>query len=86
MTVKLKVPQFKTEDQEREYWARMDLTQYFSSTDWEAVSFPNLRPTSRPISLRLPEAMFLRLKEKSNELSIPYQSSIKQYIAEGINH
>ena len=86
MKTKLKIPRFKTEDQEREFWARMDLTQYFNSADWKTVSFPNLKPTSRPISLRLPEAMFLRLKEKANELSIPYQSLIKQYIVEGIKH
>ena len=86
MKSKLKIPKFPTEDQEREYWAKMDLTQYFNSEDWEAVSFPNLTPTSRPISLRLPEAMFLRLKEKANDLSIPYQSLIKKYIAEGIKY
>ena len=86
MKTKLKIPKFRTEDQEREYWAKMDLTQYFNSEDWEAVTFPNLKPTSRPISLRLPEAMFLRLKEKANELSMPYQSLIKKYIAEGIRY
>ena len=86
MKSKLKIPKFQTEEKEREYWAKMDLTQYFNSQDWETVSFPNLKPTSRPISLRLPEAMFLRLKEKANELSIPYQSLIKRYIADGIKH
>ena len=86
MKSRLKIPKFQTEEKEREYWDRMDLTQYFNSQDWETVSFPNLKPTSRPISLRLPEAMFLRLKEKANELSIPYQSLIKRYIADGIKH
>ena len=45
---------------------------------------PNLKPTSRAIFLRLPEPMILRLKEQANERHIPYQSLIKQYIAEGL--
>ncbi len=82
----MKVPKFKNEDEERSFWNKMDLAQYFKMDDWESVSFPNLKPTSRPISIRLPEAMFLRLKEQANELHIPYQSLIKQYIAKGIKH
>jgi len=47
-------------------------------------SFPNLKPSSRAISLRLPEPMIVRLKEQANERRVPYQSLIKQYIAEGL--
>lgn len=80
----LKLPKFKSEAEERKFWDRIDLTDYLSSEDLQAVSFPNLKPTSRPISIRISEAMLMRLKEEANELHIPYQSLIKQYIAEGI--
>ena len=80
----LKLPTFKTEDAERNFWANIDLADYFESKDFQAVSFPNLKPTSRAISLRLPEPMILRLKEQANERHIPYQSLIKQYITAGL--
>lgn len=80
----LKIPKFKNEDEERNFWNQIDLADYFSSEDLQSVSFPNLKPTSRAISIRLPEALLLRLKEEANEKNIPYQSLIKQYIAEGI--
>lgn len=80
----LKIPTFRTEDEERDFWAKIDLADYFESKDFQAVSFPNLKPSSRPISIRLSEPMILRLKEQANERHIPYQSLIKQYIAEGL--
>ena len=80
----LKLPKFRTENEERDFWAKIDLADYFESKDFQAVSFPNLKPTSRPISLRLPEPMILRLKERANERHVPYQSLIKQYIAEAL--
>jgi predicted DNA binding CopG/RHH family protein len=80
----LKLPRFKTEDAERDFWSRIDLADYFERKDFQAVSFPNLKPSSRPISLRLPEPMILRLKERANERRVPYQSLIKQYLAEAL--
>ena len=80
----LKLPKFKTEDAERDFWAKIDLADYFESKDFQAVSFPNLKPTSRAISIRLSEPMILRLKERANERHVPYQALIKQYIAEGL--
>ena len=80
----LKIPKFKNEDEERNFWSQIDLVDYFHSEDLQAVSFPNLKPTSRAISIRLPEVLLLRLKEEANEKNIPYQSLIKQYLAEGI--
>ncbi len=85
MKKKIKLRKFKNEDEERKFWSRIDLADYFESKDLRSVSFPNLKPTSRAISLRLPEPMLIRLKEQANELDIPYQSLIKQYIAKGIN-
>lgn len=80
----LNIPKFNTEEEERAFWSKVDLADYFESKELQSVSFPNLKPTSRSISIRLPEAMLLRLKEKAHELHIPYQSLIKQYIARGI--
>ena len=73
------VPKFKNEDEEREFWAHIDLADYFEAKDLRPVSFPNLKPSSRAISIRLPEAMLMRLKEQTNELQVPYQALIKQW-------
>jgi predicted DNA binding CopG/RHH family protein len=84
MNKPLKLPKFKNEDEEREFWAKIDLSDYFVSSDFEKVSFPNLKPTTRSISIRIPEYIINRLKEKANEINIPYQSLIKGYIKEGL--
>lgn len=84
MKKQLKVPQFKNEDQERDYWSKIDLTEYFDSQDFERASFPNLKPSTRPISLRMPEFMINRVKERANEMNVPYQSLMKRYIMEGV--
>ncbi len=84
MKKKRKIPQFKSEDAEREFWSKHDLTEFFEAKDFVRVSFPNLKPTSRAISIRLPEYLLVNLKERSNELHVPYQSLLKKYIAEGI--
>lgn len=76
----LKLPKFKNEDEERDFWAKLDLSEYYEPSDLERVSFPNLKPTSRSISIRLPEWLLNHLKEKANEINIPYQSLIKTYI------
>lgn len=84
MKKKLKLPKFKSEHAERKFWSRMDLAAYFRSADFESVSFPNLKPSSRSIALRIPEYLIMRLKERANELNVPYQSLMKEYIARGV--
>lgn len=84
MKKKLKLPKFKNEDEERDFWAKLDLSEYYEISDLEPVSFPNLKPTSRSISIRIPEYLLNRIKEKANEINIPYQSLIKEYIKKGI--
>lgn len=84
MKKQLKLPKFKNEDEERDFWAKIDLADYFEPKDFKRVYFPNLKPTSRSISIRIPEYILMRLKEKANALNIPYQSLIKQYIAKGV--
>lgn len=80
----LKIPKFKNEDEEAEFWSSLDLSEYLEPSDFERVSFPNLKPTTKPISIRIPEYLLNRIKEKANEINIPYQSLIKQYIKKGI--
>ena len=80
----IKLRKFKNEADERSFWNKIDLAEYFESKDLRSVSFPDLKPSSRPVSIRLPEPMFIRLKEQANALHIPYQSLIKQYLAKGI--
>lgn len=80
----LPIKKFKNEDQERAFWSKLDLSDYFEAKDFESVSFPNLKPSSRSISIRMPEYILVRLKEQANALNVPYQSLMKQYIAQGI--
>lgn len=84
MKKRLNIPIFKDEDEERKFWYKLDLSEYFEPSDFVPVSFPNLKPTSRPISIRIPEFLINRVKEKANELNIPYQSLIKTYIQKGV--
>mgnify|MGYP001614208643 FL=1 len=84
MKKNLKIPKFKNEDQERVFWSKINLSKYFKADDFLSVSFPNLKPTSRPISIRIPEYLLIRIKEKANEINIPYQSLIKEYIKRGV--
>jgi predicted DNA binding CopG/RHH family protein len=76
------IPAFSSEEQERSFWALQDSTDY---VDWEKSqrrTFSNLRPTLRTISLRLPESMIRQLKALANKRDIPYQSLLKQFLAE----
>lgn len=79
----LKVPTFKNEDEERKFWYKLDLSEYYDAEDLVPVSFPNLKPTTRPISIRVPEYLLNHVKEKANALNIPYQSLIKIWIQKG---
>ena len=80
----LRIPKFKNENQERRFWSKIKLSEYFEPINFGPISLPDLKPSSRSISLRLPEYILIRLKEKANELNIPYQTLIKQYIAKGV--
>jgi len=84
MRKRLKLRKFKNEDQERGYWAQVDLSDYFEGEDFKPVSFPNLKPTSTSISLRIPNYILVRLKERANALNVPYQTLMKQYISKGV--
>jgi predicted DNA binding CopG/RHH family protein len=79
---KKKIPDFSSEQQERDFWARQDSTQFI---DWSAAAkrrFPNLKPSLRTIPLRLPASMIEDLKILANQRDVPYQSLLKIYLAE----
>ena len=84
MKKQLKLPKFKNEDEERKFWAKINLADYFNSTDFEQASFPNLKPTTRSISIRIPVYILNRVKEKANALNVPYQSLIKGYLNQAL--
>ena len=81
MQKKLNLPEFANEDEEREFWANVDLGDYLEAEDFESVAFPNLKPTTRPVSIRFPEYVIDAVKEKANEMGVPYQALIKETIA-----
>jgi predicted DNA binding CopG/RHH family protein len=81
-----KVPKFKNEDEEREFWANHSPLDYFDLSKVKKVEFPNLKPTLRSISLRLPEGMISTLKTMANSYDVPYQSLIKILLVRGIEN
>jgi predicted DNA binding CopG/RHH family protein len=78
------IPKFESEDQEREFWADHDSTDYIDWSQARPTTFPQLKPTTRTISLRLPEALLENLKILANQRDVPYQSLLKIYLAERI--
>lgn len=77
-----KIPDFGSEDAEREFWARADSTDY---VDWKSARpavFSELKPSLKTISIRIPETMLMRLRAMANERDVPYQSLIKIILAE----
>lgn len=79
-----KIPRFKNEDDEARFWNRVDSTNYVDWSKAEHWSFPNLKLTSRPITLRLYVSVINQLKIKARKLDMPYQTLIKQYIFKGL--
>lgn len=79
------VPEFKDESEERAFWESADSTDYIDWASAERASFPNLKPSTRTISLRLPEDLLERLKIEANKRDMPYQSLIKAWLAEDVD-
>jgi predicted DNA binding CopG/RHH family protein len=80
------IPKFKNEDEERKFWGKNDSTEYIDWKKAEKATFPNLKPTMKTISLRLPEALLNRLRVLANEKDVPYQSLKKICLKEKIDH
>jgi len=77
-----KIPEFRTEAEEKAFWESHDSTNYVDWSRARPASFPNLKPSTKTISLRLPEALLDRLKIEANKRDMPYQSLIKVWLAE----
>jgi len=85
MKKKLIVPKFKSEKEEARFWASLDLSEYFEPSDFKrGVVFPSLKRTKRLISIRLPEQLLVKVKDKAHKLHTPYQNLIQQYIQQGV--
>jgi predicted DNA binding CopG/RHH family protein len=85
MTRKLKpVPAFANEAEERRYWETHDTAEHFDLSKAQRVRFPNLKPTTRAISLRLPMSLLEEIKIAANKRDVPYQSLIKVWLAEKV--
>jgi len=78
------IPKFKDEDEEREFWATHSPLDYFESSSFRVAGFPNLKPSLRSISIRLPESMLAELKILANKKDVPYQSLAKIFLARQI--
>ena len=80
-----KIPKFKTEDEEREFWAVHDAADFVDWKKAKRARFPNLKPSLKTISLRLPESMLENLKYLAVKRDVPYQSLLKIYLSERID-
>ena len=80
-----RIPIFKSEEAERRFWATHETTDYVDLTQGRRQRFPKLKPTLRTISVRLPEYVISDLKALASARDIPYQSLLKQFLAERLD-
>ena len=80
-----KIPKFKSEDEERKFWEEADSTDYIDWADSQVLTLPKLKPSTKTISLRLPESMLDEIRTIANKHDVPYQSFIKIILKEKIN-
>ena len=78
------IPAFKNEDEEREFWATHDSTEYINWNQAKRVTYSNLKPSVKKISLRLSQSMLEELKLLANKRDVPYQTLLKIFLAERI--
>ena len=84
MKLKKPIPKFRSEAEERRFWATHDSTDYLDWTKAKRALFPNLKPSVKTISIRLPESLLHGLKTLANERDVPYQSLVKMILAEQV--
>jgi len=76
-----KTPEFKGEAEERAFWESHDSTEFVDWKQARRAQFPNLKPSTKTISLRLPESLLDRIKIEANKRDMPYQSLIKVWLS-----
>lgn len=79
-----KLPTFRSEEAERKFWAEHDSTEYVDWSKAKRAVFPNLKPSTKTISLRLPETLLEELKLLANKRDVPYQSLLKVFLSERV--
>ena len=84
MKLKKPIPKFRSEEKERRFWATHDSSEYLDWSKAKRVLFPNLKPSVKTISIRLPESLLHGLKTLANERDVPYQSLVKMILAEQV--
>lgn len=77
-------PKFKTEVEEKDFWEKHDSSDYMDWKQAQSVLMPNLKPSTKTISLRLPEGLLDSIKIEANKLDMPYQSLIKAWLADDV--
>lgn len=81
---KNKIPKFRSEEEERDFWSSQDSTKYVDWPKAKDVVLPKLKPSMRTISIRFPEILIEELKMLAHKKDIPYQSLIKAYLSEKV--
>jgi predicted DNA binding CopG/RHH family protein len=76
------IPKFRSEAEEQRFWQTHDSSDYVDWTEAARARFPNLKPSTTAISLRLPVTLLERIKVAANKRDVPYQSLIKTWLAE----
>jgi len=84
MNNRKKISEFKSEAEERAFWESHDSSEYIDWDKAQVASFPNLKLSTKTISLRLPEGLLDRIKIEANKRDVPYQSLIKTWLSEDV--
>ncbi len=84
MSILKKIPEFKSEEEEFEFWSIHDSTEYVDYSKGKRVLFSKLKPSTKTISIRLPEPLIERLKLLAKKRDVPYQSLLKIFLAEKV--
>lgn len=79
-----KIPKFKSEAEEHAFWETHDSTEFVDYSKAKRVIFPNLKPSTKTISIRLPESLIEHLKALANKRDVPYQSLLKIFLSEKV--
>ena len=79
-----KIPEFKNEEAERRFWTEHDSTEFIDWSVGKRALFPNLKPSTKTISIRLPESLLEALRVLARKRDVPYQSLLKMFLADRI--
>ena len=79
------IPNFASEDEERDFWANHDSTEFVDWSNAKRLTLSNLKPSTKTISIRLPESLLDELKLSANRRDVPYPSLLKVFLAERVD-